>query len=146
MRERALLRVGELAERAGVAVSALHYYESRGLIRAERNAGNQRRYPREMLRRVAFIRSAQQLGISLDEIAEALTELPAQRTPTKADWARLSRGWRQRIELRIEQLLQLRDQLDQCIGCGCLSLQHCRIHNANDALGRQGAGPRRWLR
>lgn len=144
-RRPAMLRVGELAERAGVAVSALHYYEKRGLIFAERNSGNQRRYSRDMLRRVAFIRSAQQLGISLEEVAEALAQLPQQRTPTKADWARLSRAWRARIDQRIGQLVKLRDQLDQCIGCGCLSLAHCQIYNHDDALGRQGAGPRRWL-
>ena len=143
---RALWRAGELAERAGVAISTLHYYEARGLIQAERNAGNQRRYPREVLRRVAFIRSAQQLGISLEQIAAALATLPNRRTPTKADWARLSRHWRGELDARIEQLIQLRDQLDQCIGCGCLSLQHCRIYNRDDALGKQGVGPRRLLR
>ena len=129
-----------------MAISTLHYYEARGLIQAERNAGNQRRYPREMLRRVAFIRTAQQLGISLEQIAAALATLPDRRTPTKADWARLSRHWRSELDARIEQLVKLRDQLDQCIGCGCLSLQHCRIYNRDDALGKQGVGPRRLLR
>ena len=138
------LSVGQLAERAGVAVSTLHYYEARGLIQSQRNAGNQRRYAREVLRRVAFIRTAQQLGIGLEEIGEALAALPEQRTPTKQDWARLSARWRTRIDQRIDELEKLRDQLDQCIGCGCLSLAHCRIYNADDALAAQGAGPRRW--
>lgn len=139
------LSVGQLAQRAGVAVSALHYYEARGLIQSQRNAGNQRRYARDVLRRVAFIRTAQQLGIGLEEIGQALAALPEQRTPTKQDWAKLSARWRDRIDQRIDELQKLRDQLDQCIGCGCLSLANCRIYNADDALAAQGAGPRRWL-
>ncbi len=137
------LSVGELAERAGVAVSALHYYESRGLIRSQRSAGNQRRYPRAELRRVAFIRAAQQLGIGLAEIGEALAALPDQRTPTKADWARLSAHWRERLDARIAALQALRDRLDGCIGCGCLSLRACALYNPGDACAQQGSGARR---
>lgn len=138
-----LLTVGELAARGGVAVSALHYYETRGLIRSERSAGNQRRYPRAALRRVAFIRAAQQLGIGLAEIAAALAQLPEQRTPTKADWARLSAGWRAQLEARIVALQALRDRLDGCIGCGCLSLKACRLYNPDDACAASGTGPQR---
>jgi MerR family transcriptional regulator, redox-sensitive transcriptional activator SoxR len=138
-----LLSVGELAARSGVAVSALHYYESRGLIRAERSAGNQRRYPRATLRRVAFIRAAQQLGIGLADIAEALAQLPQQRTPTKADWARLSTQWRAQLDARITALQALRDRLDGCIGCGCLSLRACALYNPADSCAQQGSGAQR---
>ncbi len=138
-----LLSVGELAERSGVAVSALHYYEARGLIRAQRSAGNQRRYARAELRRVAFIRAAQQLGIGLAEIGEALAALPEQRTPTKADWARLSARWRERLDARIAALQALRDKLDGCIGCGCLSLRACALYNPADACAQQGSGAQR---
>lgn len=137
------LTVGELAARSGVAVSALHYYEQRGLISAARSAGNQRRYPRAVLRRVAFIRAAQQLGIGLAEIAEALAALPQQRTPTKADWARLSAAWRTRLEARIAALQALRDRLDGCIGCGCLSLRACALYNPQDECGLRGSGAQR---
>lgn len=137
------LTVGELAARSGVAVSALHYYEARGLIAAERSAGNQRRYARAALRRVAFIRAAQQLGIPLAEVAEALAALPQQRTPTKADWARLSAGWRARLDARIAALQALRDRLDGCIGCGCLSLRACALYNPQDQCAQQGSGARR---
>lgn len=137
------LSVGELAERAGVAVSALHYYEARGLIHAQRSTGNQRRYPRAALRRVAFIRAAQQLGISLAEIGEALAALPEQRTPTRADWARLSARWRERLDARIAALQALRDRLDGCIGCGCLSLRACALYNPQDACGERGSGAQR---
>jgi MerR family transcriptional regulator, redox-sensitive transcriptional activator SoxR len=136
----ATLTVGELAARGGVAVSALHYYESRGLIHAERSAGNQRRYPRAALRHVAFIRAAQQLGIGLAEVAAALEQLPQQRTPTKADWARLSAAWRGQLEARIDALVALRDKLDGCIGCGCLSLRACALYNPQDACAQQGSG------
>lgn len=139
----ALLSVGELAARSGVAVSALHYYESRGLLRAQRSAGNQRRYPRAALRRVAFIRAAQQLGIGLAEIGTALAGLPDGRTPTKADWARLSTHWRARLDERIAALQALRDRLDGCIGCGCLSLRACALSNPGDECGAAGAGPQR---
>lgn len=139
----ALLSVGELAARSGVAVSALHYYEARGLIRAERSAGNQRRYPRAVLRRVAFIRVAQQLGVSLTEIAAALDQLPLERTPNKADWARLSTGWRARLDMRIASLQALRDRLDGCIGCGCLSLRACALYNPDDECAQRGSGAQR---
>jgi MerR family transcriptional regulator, redox-sensitive transcriptional activator SoxR len=138
-----LLTVGELAARAGVAVSALHYYESRGLIGAERSAGNQRRYARAALRRVAFIRAAQQLGIGLAEIADALAQLPQQRTPNKADWARLSSGWRTQLDARIAALQALRDRLDGCIGCGCLSLRACALYNPQDQCSEAGSGAQR---
>jgi len=138
-----MLTVGELAERGGVAVSALHYYESRGLIQAERSSGNQRRYPRAVLRRVAFIRAAQQLGIGLTEIAAALDRLPQQRTPNKADWARLSAGWRAQLEARIVALQALRDRLDGCIGCGCLSLRACALYNPEDQCADSGSGAQR---
>ena len=139
----ALLSVGELAARGGVAVSALHYYEQRGLIQAQRSSGNQRRYPRAALRRVAFIRAAQQLGVGLAEIAEALAALPQQRTPTKADWTRLSSRWRAQLDARIAALQALRDRLDGCIGCGCLSLKACALYNPDDSCAQQGSGPQR---
>lgn len=139
----ALLSVGELAARGGVAVSALHYYEARGLIQAQRSSGNQRRYPRAALRRVAFIRAAQQLDIGLAEISEALAALPEQRTPTKADWARLSSRWREQLDARISALQALRDRLDGCIGCGCLSLKACALYNPEDLCAQQGSGAQR---
>jgi MerR family transcriptional regulator, redox-sensitive transcriptional activator SoxR len=138
-----MLSVGELAARAGVAVSALHYYEQRGLIQAQRSGGNQRRYPRAALRRVAFIRAAQQLGVGLAEISDALAALPQQRTPTKADWARLSSRWRAQLDARITALQALRDRLDGCIGCGCLSLKACALYNPEDACAAQGSGAQR---
>lgn len=143
MPDNALLSVGELARRSGVAVSALHFYEAQGLLTAERSSGNQRRYRRHVLRRVAFIRAAQALGISLAEIARALQHLPEQRTPTKSDWTRLSTAWRASLDQRIADLEALRDQLQGCIGCGCLSLKACRLYNPDDALAGQGPGPRR---
>ena len=135
-----VLSVGELAERSGVAVSTLHYYERRGLLSAARSTGNQQRYPRAALRRVAFIRAAQQLGIGLAEIGAALAELPQQRTPTKADWTRLSHQWRGRLNEQIERLERLRDRLDSCIGCGCLSLQRCTLQNPDDYVSSRGPG------
>lgn len=137
------LTVGEVARRSGVAVSALHFYEAKGLIRSARNAGGQRRYARDVLRRVAVIKVAQRIGIPLAGIAAALASLPQERTPTKADWARLSRLWRGELDDRIAQLTRLRDQLDDCIGCGCLSMDACRLRNPGDALAEQGSGPRR---
>jgi MerR family redox-sensitive transcriptional activator SoxR len=134
------LTVGQLAQRSGVAASALRYYEDRGLIASYRSAGNQRRYPRATLRRVSFIRSAQRVGLSLEEVAEALATLPEGRTPTKADWARLSRAWRPRIEAQIERLERLRDRLDSCIGCGCLSLRRCALSNPDDEVAPRGPG------
>ncbi|RVU45615.1 redox-sensitive transcriptional activator SoxR [Rubrivivax rivuli] len=140
-----LLTVGELAARGGVAVSALHYYEARGLIQSQRSSGNQRRYSKASLRRVAFIRAAQQLGVGLAEIGDALACLPAQRTPTKADWARLSTRWRAQLDTRIVALQALRDRLDGCIGCGCLSLKACALYNPQDACAQQGSGAQRLL-
>ena len=139
-----VLSVGQVSQRSGVAVSALHYYESLGLIRSIRTAGNQRRYRREVLRHIAVIRAAQRIGIPLQEIREALALLPDARTPTRADWSRLSSRWRQALNARIEQLVALRDQLDACIGCGCLSLKRCKLSNPEDVLAARGAGPQRW--
>lgn len=139
------LTPGETAERAGVAVSALHFYERLGLITSRRTAGNQRRYHRDVLRRIAFIRVSQSLGISLAQIEGALSTLPDGATPTKADWARLSRQWRADLDARIDQLERLRDNLDGCIGCGCLSLKSCSLYNSQDWLAANGPGPRRLL-
>jgi MerR family redox-sensitive transcriptional activator SoxR len=136
------LSVGEVASRAGVAVSTLHYYEAEGLIRSWRNQGNQRRYPREVLRRVAVIRVAQRAGISLAAIRDALKALPNGRTPTAEDWTGLSARWRADLERRIQRLTGLRNQLDGCIGCGCLSLGVCPLRNPWDELGKQGPGAR----
>ena len=138
-----LLSPGETATRSGARVSALHFYEREGLIESTRTAGNQRRYQREVLRRVAFIRVSQRVGISLKDIREALATLPDDRVPNKADWTRLSRGWRSDLDSRIEQLQRLRDDLDGCIGCGCLSLKNCTLYNAGDSLAAQGPGPQR---
>ena len=140
-----LITIGELAARSGVAQSALRYYERLGLIRATRTTGNQRRYHRGELRRVSFIRVSAQVGIPLEEIGAALAELPEQRTPTKADWERLSRRWHGRLNDRIAQLERLRDTLTGCIGCGCLSLKTCRLYNRDDELAATGSGPRRLL-
>jgi len=136
------LTVGQLAARSGVAVSALRFYEEQGLIAARRTAGNQRRYPRATLRRVAFIRASQRVGIPLGRIKEALDGLPASRTPSRADWTRLSRQWRADLDDRIAHLQRLRDRLAGCIGCGCLSLTACQLVNPGDALGREGPGAR----
>jgi MerR family transcriptional regulator, redox-sensitive transcriptional activator SoxR len=137
-----LLTIGDFAARSGVAQSALRYYEKEGLIRSTRTTGNQRRYHRSELRRVAFIRIAQQVGVSLDEIRVALASLPENRTPTKADWTRLSARWRKRLDERITLMERLRDQLTGCIGCGCLSLQRCSLVNPSDILAATGQGPR----
>ena len=136
------LSVGELAERSGVAVSAIHFYEAKGLIKSRRNAGNQRRFPREVLRRVAVIKVAQRTGIPLALVRDALAALPADRAPTAADWARLSTRWRAELDARIERLTRLRNELGGCIGCGCLSLKICPLRNPLDALGKEGPGPR----
>jgi MerR family transcriptional regulator, redox-sensitive transcriptional activator SoxR len=136
------LTVGEVATRSGVAVSTLHFYEAKGLIRSWRNAGNQRRYPREVLRRVALIKVAQRTGIPLAEIREPLETLPHGHTPTAEDWSRLSSKWRQDLNDRIARLTRLRDQLDGCIGCGCLSLGVCPLRNPWDRLAEEGPGPR----
>lgn len=140
------LSVGEVAERAGVAVSALHFYERRGLIRSRRTGGNQRRYDRDVLRRLAIIRMGQELGVPLSEIGEQLDTLPEGRPPGKADWARLSARWRDRLDRRISLMTRLRDELTGCIGCGCLSLRTCPLYNHGDRLSMEGSGPRRLLR
>ncbi|WP_051516751.1 redox-sensitive transcriptional activator SoxR [Herbaspirillum sp. RV1423] len=140
-----MLSVGEVARRSGVAVSTLHFYESKGLISSTRTGGNQRRYAREVLRRIAFIRVAQRVGIALGEIEAALATLPSTAAPTRADWERLSAGWRAELDERMAQLKKLRDTLDDCIGCGCLSLDRCRLRNPLDKLAVQGAGPQRLL-
>ncbi|MGC4756535.1 redox-sensitive transcriptional activator SoxR [Micromonospora trifolii] len=139
------LTVGQVADRSGVAISALHFYERKGLIRSTRTVSNQRRYSRDTLRRVAFIRASQHVGISLTAIREALDQLPSERTPTPDDWARLSAAWRTELDARIAQLQALRDDLSDCIGCGCLSLRACHLTNPRDVLGREGSGPRRLL-
>ena len=135
------LTVGEVAQRSGVAVSALHFYESKGLIRSVRSSGGQRRYGRDVLRRVAVIKVAQRIGISLASISAALASLPDERTPTAEDWARMSRLWRKELDERITQLTRLRDELDGCIGCGCLSMKVCKLRNPLDELSDQGSGP-----
>lgn len=140
-----LLSIGELADRTGAAGSALRFYEAEGLIRALRSSGGQRRYHREVLRRVSFIRIAQQVGLSLGEIRESLESLPDGRTPTKADWARLSRDWRPRLDEHIEMLVRVRDNLTDCIGCGCLSLRSCALYNGGDRAAGRGTGPRYLL-
>jgi MerR family transcriptional regulator, redox-sensitive transcriptional activator SoxR len=139
------ITIGELAARSGVATSALRFYEQRGLIASERSSGNQRRYARATLRRIAFIRAAQQVGLSLAEIRAALARLPSHRNPTKKDWERLARPWRRSLDERIGELERLRDDLTGCIGCGCLSLRTCRLFNAGDSAAMHGAGARYLL-
>jgi len=139
------LSVGQIAARSGVAVSALHFYEAQGLITSTRTAGNQRRYARDTLRRIAFVRASQRVGIPLAEIRQALDGLPRERTPTRRDWADLSTIWRARLDDRIDQLLRLRDDLTECIGCGCLSLRTCHLANPHDVMSEEGPGPRRLL-
>jgi len=137
-----MLSIGEVSERTGVSVSALRYYEREGLLISERTAGDHRTYARDVLRRVSFVRIAQKVGLSLDEIRDALTALPNDRTPTKKDWARLSAAWRPRLDEQISALRRLRDDLTSCIGCGCLSLRACALYNPDDAAASLGAGPR----
>ena len=139
---RSLLSVGEVAERSGVAVSTLHFYEQKGLIKSGRSAGNQRRYSRDVLRRIAIIKVAQRLGIPLAEIRTAMTTLPARRTPTVDDWKHLSEQWREDLDRRIALMMGLRNQLSDCIGCGCLSIEACRLRNPGDEMGDEGPGPR----
>ena len=136
------LSVGDLARRSGVAVSTIHFYEAKGLIRGWRSEGNQRRYPRGMLRRVAVIKAAQRTGVPLALIAEALAALPDDRAPSADDWSRLSAAWKDELDARITRLTQLRDALNDCIGCGCLSLTACPLRNPADELASGGAGPR----
>jgi MerR family redox-sensitive transcriptional activator SoxR len=139
------LSIGDFAARSGVAASALRFYERQGLLRASRTGGNQRRYERAELRRVAFIRIAQQVGVSLEEIREALASLPDSRTPTKADWSRLSAHWRHKLDARIALMERLREELTGCIGCGCLSMQRCKLINPSDRLAARGVGPQMLL-
>jgi len=139
-----LLTIGQASARSGVAPSALRYYEEQGLVTATRTPGGARRYPRSVLRRLAFVRAAQNVGLSLAEIREALATLPEGRPPTAKDWARLSAGWRDRLDEQIAALQQLRDGLDSCIGCGCLSLDRCALSNPGDVAGSYGSGAR-WL-
>ncbi len=136
------LSIGEVASRSGVAVSALRFYEDKGLISSWRNAGNQRRYSRDVLRRVAVIKVAQRAGVPLASIRDALASLPQGRTPTAEDWRRLSARWQAELDARIQCLAQLRDQLSGCIGCGCLSLERCPLRNPDDTLACEGPGPR----
>lgn len=140
------LTVGQVASRSGLAVSALHFYERKGLVRSHRTAGNQRRYDRDVLRRLAIIRVGQELGIPLSEIGAALGSLPEGHVPTAGDWQRLSEGWHDRLQQRITLLSRLRDELGGCIGCGCLSMQNCPLINPQDRLGGEGSGPRQLFR
>ena len=139
------MTVGEVAKRSGVATSALRYYEEEGLIHSERTDSGHRRYPREVIRRVAFIVFAQRIGLSLSEIRVELARLPRNRVPERSDWAKLSNGWKARIQERIAELERLRNSLTECIGCGCLSLDRCQFANPGDRAARQGAGPRYWM-
>ncbi|WP_206412785.1 redox-sensitive transcriptional activator SoxR [Nitratireductor soli] len=139
------LTVGDVARRSGVAVSTVHFYEAKGLIEGWRTAGNQRRYHRAVLRRIAIIRIAQQAGIPLAVIREALADLPHDHVPNARDWQHFTDAWKDMLQQRIDGLTQLRDQIASCIGCGCLSLEECPLRNPADALGRQGAGPRRLI-
>lgn len=138
------LTVGEAAQRGGVAVSALHFYEKKGLIHSLRTSGNQRRYAADVLRRIAVIRVAQRVGMPLEAVRRAFATLPEGRTPGREEWARLSAAWRQELDERIGQLVNLRDKLTDCIGCGCLSLTACALANPGDELAGTGGGPRRW--
>jgi len=140
-----VLTIGEVATRSGVATSALRFYEDQGLIRAERNNSGHRRYPRAVLRRVAFIVFAQKVGLSLEEIRTELARLPSNRVPERSDWAKLSAGWTRRIRDRIAELERLQTGLTECIGCGCLSLDRCRLANPGDRAARSGHGPRYWM-
>ncbi|MBO1898395.1 redox-sensitive transcriptional activator SoxR [Shewanella sp. BF02_Schw] len=133
--------VGQVAKRCGINISAIHFYEQKGLISSWRNNGNQRRYTRDVIRRISLIKAAQQLGISLDDIKHAFAALPNERTATKEDWAELSNVWNKSLTLRITQMQKLKDSLEGCIGCGCLSMKNCPLYNPNDILADQGPGP-----
>ena len=140
-----VLTISEVSRRSGVASSALRFYEERGLITSERAGSGHRRFPRAVLRRIAFIVFAQRIGLSLEEIRAELAKLPADRIPTRSDWSRLSGEWMRRIDRRIAELQRLKAGLTGCIGCGCLSIDRCRLANPADRAGRAGAGPRYWL-
>jgi len=139
------LTIGEVAKRSGVATSALRFYEERGLIHSLRTSAGHRRYPRDSIRRVAFIVFAQRVGLSLEEVGMELEKLPRNRVPKRSDWAKLSRGWSRRIDERIAELQRLRDSLTECIGCGCLSLDRCQLANPGDRAARRGPGPHHWM-
>lgn len=141
MNQEANWSVGKVAERCGIKVSTLHFYEQKGLIRSWRNQGNQRRYKADVIRRISVIKAAQQLGVSLEEIKQALASLPNNRAPTTKDWEQLSQGWQQMLDSRINKLKKLRNSLSSCIGCGCLSLANCPLYNFEDKLAKQGVGP-----
>lgn len=140
-----LLTIGEVSKRSGVAASALRFYEQRGLVRSERTGSGHRRYPRAVLRRIAFIVFAQRIGLTLDEIGAELAKLPPDHVPTRDDWSRLSSGWSARIDERIAELVRLKVGLTECIGCGCLSLDRCQLANPEDRAARFGPGPRYWV-
>ncbi len=140
-----VITISEAARRSGVAASALRFYEERGLIASERRAAGHRRYPRSVLRRIAFIVFAQRVGLTLDEIGAELAKLPLDRAPLRNDWSRLSQGWARRIDQRIAELERLKAGLTECIGCGCLSLDRCRLANPEDRVARYGPGPRYWI-
>jgi MerR family redox-sensitive transcriptional activator SoxR len=139
------LTIGEVAARSGVATSALRFYEERGLIESERNSSGHRRYARPVIRRVAFIVFAQRIGLSLDEIGAEMAKLPRDRVPRRRDWSKLSRAWGDRIDARIAELERLKAGLTECIGCGCLSLDRCKLANPDDRAAARGAGPRYWI-
>lgn len=145
MRASDQLSIGDLAERTGLSVSAIRYYEAEGLVASSRNKGGQRRFLRSAIRRLSFVLIAQQFGFTIEQIRQQLTKLPQERTPTKRDWAKISRHFRHELEAKIATLTQLRDQLDGCIGCGCLSLQKCALYNPQDRARRHGTGPRYLL-
>ena len=140
-----MMTIQQVSRRSGVASSALRYYEERGLLSSERAASGHRRYPRRVLRRIAFIVFAQKIGLTLDEIGQALVRLPVDHAPTRQDWAQLSTSWNTRIDERIAELQRLRDGLNECIGCGCLSIDRCRLANPEDRAGEKGPGPRFWI-
>ena len=144
MDRRDLLPIGEIAERSGVSVPTVRFYEERGLVRSVRTAGNQRRFERHTLRRIAVVRAGQRFGLTLSEIGEALATLPVDHPPTKRDWTRMSTRWNALLTERIEAMTKVRDGLASCIGCGCLSLQSCPVYNHDDELAAQGSGARRW--
>ena len=139
-----LLTIGEVATRSGVSVATVRFYEQRGLVSSVRTSGNQRRFERHVLRRIAVVRAAQRFGLTLAEVGEALAMLPVDHPPTKRDWSRMSRSWHDLLTARIEAMTAVRDGLASCIGCGCLSLRACPVYNLDDELGAQGSGPQRW--
>jgi len=139
------LPIGEVSRRSGLAPSALRYYEQLGLIRSTRTAGDRRRYPRSVLRRLAVVRTAQHVGLTLDQIRDSLSTLDIDAAPTKRDWSRISQQWRPLLDERIRELEAVRDNLDNCIGCGCLSMRQCLLYNSQDELGAHGSGPRRQV-